>query len=113
MSLSLMRLRGPMNIHVHLHLHVTQLVLGSAAATAAMLPFGMVIPKLFEAINTYDSLADQVRRGVHSRYKGVKAALVRRRRELVRLLSPKFRGRREEVDVAAFEGCVPPAWGTT
>ena len=78
-----------------------QLVFGSLAAAGAMKPFDLVIPKLFAGINTYVSRAEEVRTSVHSQYKKAKTGLVRRRQELVRALSPRYKGREEEVKAAA------------
>ena len=78
-----------------------QLVFGSLAAAGAMKPFDLVIPKLFEGINTYVSRAEEVRTSVHSQYRKAKTGLVRRRQELVRALSPRYKGREEEVKAAA------------
>jgi hypothetical protein len=83
-----------------------QVLVASVAATAAMLPFGMVIPKLFERANTYISSTEQVRRSIHSRYKAATALIAKKRRQIARLLSPKYgkRGKSRCVSNAARRG---------
>ena len=69
-----------------------QILVASAAATAAMLPFGMIIPRMFERANTYVSYTERTRQTVHSRYKKATAIIAKKRRQLVASLSATFRG---------------------
>ncbi len=77
--------------HIHPALTHTQILIASATATAAMLPFATIIPKVFEKINTYVSFSEHVRKAVHSQYKKATQGIAVKRRTLVTMLSDRFR----------------------